>query len=123
KTNVIPSTAEAEVDGRTLPGQTLETFLEELREVIGDDGIEMKTLHNLDPVEATPDTEMFRTLAGAIRSVDPVAVVLPYMIPGFTDAVSFAKLGTIWYGFTPIVFPDNPAVAFGDLYHGDDERI
>ncbi len=123
KTNVIPSTAEAEIDGRIVPGQTLEGFLAELREVVDDEGIEIETLHALDAVEGSADTEMFRTLAGAIHDVDPAGVVLPYMIPGFTDAVAFTKLKTTWYGFTPLLFPETPQVAFTDLYHGDNERI
>src|SRR5690606_11804258 len=35
KTNVIPGRAEAELDGRTLPGQTTESFLRELEQVAG----------------------------------------------------------------------------------------
>jgi acetylornithine deacetylase/succinyl-diaminopimelate desuccinylase-like protein len=123
KTNVIPSMAEAEIDGRFVPGQTVELFLEELKDVIDDEGIEIETLHTLNPVETSPDSEMFRTLASAIQAVDPGGIVLPYMIPGFTDAVAFSRLKTTWYGFAPIVFPESPTVAFAELYHGDNERI
>ena len=37
KTNVIPGVAEFEIDGRTLPGQTDEDLLRELRAVLGPD--------------------------------------------------------------------------------------
>lgn len=37
KTNVIPPQAEAELDGRILPGQNLESFKGELWKIIGSD--------------------------------------------------------------------------------------
>src|SRR5262249_34996089 len=37
KTNVIPGFAEAEVDGRSLPGQTAADLVAEVRKVIGED--------------------------------------------------------------------------------------
>ena len=49
KTNVIPGFAEAEIDGRILPGQTQEGFLRELQEVLGAD-IELEVMHALPPV-------------------------------------------------------------------------
>lgn len=123
KTNVIPGSAEAEVDGRFLPGQSVETFLEELSEVIDDEGIEIEVTQSMGPVSVSPQTPMFQTLVDAIRRIDPEGVVLPYMIPGFTDAGPFSRLGTTYYGFTPIFFPEEPQVAFAELYHGDNERI
>ncbi len=122
KTNVIPAYAEAEIDGRTLPGQTVDDLLNELRELLGE-GIRLDVMRRLDPVEVDPDTDMFRHLARAVRQMDPDGVAVPYVIPGFTDAAAFSKLGTVYYGFSPTYFPPAPKVSFGELYHGDDERI
>ncbi len=122
KTNVIPSFAEAEIDGRTLPGQTVEALLRELRAVLGDD-VHLEVLHAADPVEVSPETPMFAALARAVREMDPEGVPVPYVIPGFNDAGPFSRLGTTFYGFAPICFPRTPKVSFAELYHGDDERI
>jgi acetylornithine deacetylase/succinyl-diaminopimelate desuccinylase-like protein len=43
------------------------------------------------------------------------------MIPGFTDAKSFTRLGARWYGFAPVKLP--PGMRFADMFHGHDERI
>jgi len=122
KTNVIPSFAEAELDGRTVPGDGPEELEAELRKVLGPD-VKLELLRSLEAVEASPDTGMYRHLAAAVASLDPEGVPVPLLVPGFTDAAPFTRLGTTFYGFSPVVFPRAPAVSFSALYHGDDERI
>jgi acetylornithine deacetylase/succinyl-diaminopimelate desuccinylase-like protein len=122
KTNVIPSFAEAEIDGRSLPGQTVDDVLSEVREVLGP-GVTLEVLQSLEPVAASHETPMFQVLSDVVRRMDPSGVPVPYLVPGFTDAAAFSKLGTTYYGFAPIVFPASPKVSFSELFHGDDERI
>lgn len=121
KVNVIPGVAEAEFDGRIAPGQTKEDLLRELRAVVGPD-VELEVFETTPPVETPQDTELFRSLCAAIKRADPAGVPIPYVIPGFTDARAFAKLGTKYYGFAPLRFDAAHKVAFADLYHGHDER-
>ena len=64
---------------------------------------------------------MFDEIAAAIAELEPDARVVPYLIPGFTDAYAFGKLGCIFYGFVPLQLP--PGLAFADLFHAHDERI
>jgi acetylornithine deacetylase/succinyl-diaminopimelate desuccinylase-like protein len=120
KTNVIPAAATIEIDGRTLPGQTQADFLRELREVIGPDA-EIEVMRAMPPVETSPDTPMYKKLCEAIRRHDPQGRPVPYLVPGFTDAKAFSRLGTKCYGFVPVKLPQD--AAFASLYHGVDERI
>ncbi|MBI3185414.1 MAG: M20/M25/M40 family metallo-hydrolase [Myxococcales bacterium] len=122
KTNVIPSFAEAQLDGRTLPGQSPEDLLRELRAVLGEK-VHLEVLNSMEPVEAPTDTPLFTALSKAVREMDPQGIAVPSVIPGFTDAGPLSRLGTTYYGFSPICFPPSPRVSFSDLYHGDDERI
>jgi acetylornithine deacetylase/succinyl-diaminopimelate desuccinylase-like protein len=121
KVNVIPGHASVEFDGRTLPGQTKEDLLRELREVVGPDA-EFEVFDSTPPVETSKDTELFRSLSDSIRRADPNGVPIPYVIPGFTDARAFNKLGAKYYGFAPIRFDPAHKVAFAELYHGHNER-
>jgi acetylornithine deacetylase/succinyl-diaminopimelate desuccinylase-like protein len=122
KTNVIPATASFEIDGRTLPGQTEQDFIRELKKHIGEEAV-FHVMASQPPVVASVDTPMFRALAGAIRQNDPLGIPIPAMIPGFTDAKAYAKLGTSYYGFSPVRFEPDDGISFAALYHGKDERI
>ncbi len=120
KTNVIPGRAEAELDGRTLPGQTTESFLRELEQVAGPD-VRFEVINAAPPVETSPDTDMFRHLCATIRRHDPEGIPIPYLCPGFTDAKSWSRMGARCYGFLPLRLP--PEIKYADMFHGHDERI
>ncbi len=121
KTNVIPGVAEAEFDGRLAPGQTKDDLLREIREVVGRD-VEIEVVDTTPPVEVPYETELFDALQAAVKRADPTGVPIPYVIPGFTDARAFTKLGIKYYGFAPLQLPREGNLAFTDLYHGNDER-
>ncbi len=121
KTNVIPNVAEAEIDGRMLPGQTDADILRELKAVLGDD-IELEVMWSLPPVVTEPrDSPLLDTILSVMGEAAPGAPVVPYLLPGFTDAKAFTKLGMRWYGFAPVRLPKG--IRFADMFHGHDERI
>jgi acetylornithine deacetylase/succinyl-diaminopimelate desuccinylase-like protein len=120
KTNVHPSVAECVIDGRTLPGQTRESFLRELRAVVGPD-VELEVNAEIAPTVFSADTPLFAQIARTLGELEPGARVVPYLVPGFTDAFAFQRLGCTFYGFAPLKLPrDGPA--FSELFHGHDER-
>ncbi|MBM4373467.1 MAG: M20/M25/M40 family metallo-hydrolase [Deltaproteobacteria bacterium] len=121
KTNVIPGVAEVEIDGRTLPGQTDDDFLRELGAVLGPE-FELEVLRSAPPVETEPvRSPLYDRILEVLAEREPDAIPVPYMIPGFTDAKSFTRLGARWYGFAPVKLP--PGMRFADMFHGHDERI
>jgi acetylornithine deacetylase/succinyl-diaminopimelate desuccinylase-like protein len=122
KINVIPEEATCEIDGRTLPGQTDEAFIRELKEAIGPD-LEVEVLKSAPPVETSAGTPLFDAICRTLREHDPVALPVPYLMPGFTDAKSWSRLGTKCYGFVPIRFDAADPVRFAELFHSDDERV
>ncbi len=122
-TNVIPSTAEAIIDCRTVPGYDAEQAIEEIRTALGGDAQHVDfVLDSHSPaLEFDFNTPMFRTICEAVRRHDPAGIPLPHMITGATDAKHVARLGTICYGFSPMKF--EPGESFFELVHGHDERI
>ncbi len=120
KTNVIPGSIEIVIDGRLLPGQSAETFLEEVRALIGDDAEIAGVRHTPSHTEAPVDA-FFEELCGVVRALDPGSRPVPAIVTGITDARHFARLGTRCYGFAPVRL--NPQTAFWTLFHGADERI
>ena len=123
KTNVIPGVAEFEIDGRTLPGQTDEDLLRELRAVLGPD-VELEVIKSAPPVVTEPvASPVYDSIKRQIEAREPDAVVLPYLIPGFTDAKYFTRMGARWYGFSPVKIEKDAGIRFADMFHGHDERI
>ncbi len=120
KTNVIPSEAVIEVDGRTLPGQSQEDFLAEVRAAIGD-GYEIEVTNYGDPMEVPYDDPFVDLVRDLMKRRRPDADVIPFVLPGFTDAKHFRRLGTKTYGFAPLLLP--PDASYSTLAHGHDERI
>lgn len=140
KGNVIPGSVAITVDGRIIPGQTPESFLAEVRALLGDD-IEVEARRTIAGDSATAEQQVLRAAQAAqipptteapvdeffaqfqpiIDELDPGAIVVPYLMPAVTDARWFARLGTPTYGFGPVkLTPDMP---FWTLFHSADERI
>jgi acetylornithine deacetylase/succinyl-diaminopimelate desuccinylase-like protein len=120
KANVIPSTAEAVVDCRVLPGRQAD-FEREVDELLGPD-VSREWITLLPALETTFDGDLVSAMAAALRTEDPDSRTVPYMLSGGTDAKAFTdKLGIRCFGFTPLKLP--PDLDFASLFHGIDERV
>jgi acetylornithine deacetylase/succinyl-diaminopimelate desuccinylase-like protein len=120
KQNVIPSTAEVDIDGRVLPGQTWDAFRAELQAVLGPRA-EIALTRWLEPVVHPSDTLLFDVIEAVIGEREPDAAVVPYLLTGFTDAKHLDALGIVTYGFSPMF--NDPQERFAKLAHGHNERI
>ena len=119
KINVIPSAVSVELDGRLLPGLSPEDMIKDLRQIIGDE-VELEMI-KYEPGPAEPDMGLFGQLASVLQDADPGAIPLPLLLPAFTDARIFSRLGIQTYGFTPMKLPSG--FNFFKTIHAADERI
>jgi len=120
KTNIIPSSAQVEFDGRVLPGQTWEEFEKELQNALGPDA-EIERIQWMDPLVYTADTPLFDVIRRVLNDREPEVDVVPYMLTAYTDAKHLDKLGIITYGFSPMNNAETEN--FSKLAHGHNERI
>ncbi len=114
--NVIPSEVIVDVDGRVLPGQDPEKFVQEVRDLVGKD-VDVESMRGSTGLEADPKSELFEAISNTISDLDPGATVVPYLVSGGTDAKSIP--GVKVYGFMPT--RDHPEES--GLAHSHDERI
>ena len=119
KANVIPQTASAVVDGRTLPGYEKE-LLETVKHLAGDH-VTVESLVSDIPLEVDFSGPLVERMIEAIKSEDPEGIPVPYLMSGGTDNKALAKLGLAGYGFSPLKLP--PELDFLALFHGVDERV
>ena len=122
KINVIPGEAVAWVDGRLAPGQTQESFLEEMRHCLGE-GLTVEVDQYSPPIEASIESPLYETIAGVVRDYEPTAKVIPSLMTGGTDAKHILPRwpDTLVYGFMPM--KQSPGEEEGSLIHGHNERV
>ncbi len=117
--NVIPTELTVDLDGRVLPGQTPTDLMQELQRFAGD--LAQFELIDQEPAaRAEPDMTLYPMLADILRRRDPGGVSIPALVPGYTDARYFTRLGIQTYGFLPMRLPKGVSV---DLIHAPDERV
>jgi acetylornithine deacetylase/succinyl-diaminopimelate desuccinylase-like protein len=119
-TNVIPGTAEAELDVRLLPGTEPEEFLARLRAVIDDPTVEIVPPKQFTPpIESRIDTELYRVIERVLGRRHPGVPVTTRMGSGATESSLVRPLGVVCYGFTPLLLTE----AEDASQHADDERV
>jgi len=117
---VIPSSAEATLDIRALPGEDPEYLFETLRNIIQEPSVEIIPMRVTRPAHqpAPLDTPLFQAFEEVIATRHPGATVLPSLLTGATDSAQLRSVGIATYGFGPgIVIGDDNGV------HGNDEYL
>ena len=125
KLNVIPDSAEVDIDIRTIAGDDGPKVREMLREAIGDElwnDVEI-TAEGDNPASESPTrTPLWDTLTKVTQKLVPGAETIPFLIVGATDARYFRRKGVTSYGYglmsERISFKD-----FTKMFHGNNERI
>lgn len=124
KDNVLPQRAEAVVNFRIRPGDSVQGVLQHVRDVVDDPTVEVAPVDAFASEPTAPADwrgETFAALETAVRRASPEAqiVVAPYVTNGATDARHYAAL-------TPDLYRLLPALLTPELlgsFHGTDERL
>jgi acetylornithine deacetylase/succinyl-diaminopimelate desuccinylase-like protein len=120
KTNVIPSEATADVDGRLVPGQSRDDLLREMQPHLGED-IAVEWLSLSRPYESDPASPLFDLFQSVLSEYDQGSTVLPFIVPGGTDGRFLAERGVKVYGFSPA--KEEPGWRVLDQAHAANERL
>jgi acetylornithine deacetylase/succinyl-diaminopimelate desuccinylase-like protein len=123
RSNVIPSEAKATLDVRMLPDENPAQFLEQVKRVVSDPGVEVRfAAQNTRPggPDARLDSEAFKALEAAATRVYNT-VTLPTMSTGATDMAQLRAKGVQCFGIGPATDVEDGPKGFGA--HSDQERI
>jgi acetylornithine deacetylase/succinyl-diaminopimelate desuccinylase-like protein len=134
--NVIPGSADATLNFRTIPGTNTEELISEMKAVINDPNVDvtqalgrgmpggsatysamLKMARDMKP--STKDSDLFRALVKQSNAVFPGVPVTTYLFQAGTDAFAWRSRGIPVYGIYP--YP----ISAEDLtrMHGNDERV
>ena len=122
KENVLASRARAVVNFRIFPGDSTAGVLEHVRDVVDDQRVEIQPAgaFSAEPsAVSSAESESFRRVEQAIRSVAPDVIVAPYLVVVVTDARHYGELSSNVFRFMPV------QLASSDLarMHGTNERV
>ncbi|MFF0542165.1 M20/M25/M40 family metallo-hydrolase [Nocardia thailandica] len=120
KANVLPQHAEALVNFRILPGDSVAGVVAHCRRVVRDPAVEIEIVGPAsEPTRDPAAGPAFALLADLVAELVPDAVVTTGIVPGATDARHYDGLAATRANFAPIVL----TAADLDRIHGTDERI
>ncbi|WP_225728715.1 MULTISPECIES: M20/M25/M40 family metallo-hydrolase [unclassified Nocardia] len=120
QSNVLPQHAEALVNFRILPGDSVAGVLEHCRRVVRDPGVELDLVGmSSEPSRRTGPGPSFGMIAELTTAIVPGIAVTTGIVPGATDSRYYDDLAETRCNFAPIV------LTAADLatIHGTDERI
>jgi carboxypeptidase PM20D1 len=121
KENVLPTHAEAVINLRILPGETIRGTTEQVRTTIHDARIKITPL----PLQMEPSgvseiaSAGFKTLQRTIGETAPEVIVAPALLVAATDSRYYAALTKNIFRFLPMTLTRKDT----ERYHGIDERI
>ena len=124
KTNIVPESAEVEVDIRTLPGVDGAAVRRMLRAALGDLWSQVEIVAEGDNLATSSpiDTPLWSALTKVTAQLVPGATTVPFLIMGATDARFFRRKGVTAYGYG-LLSERIPFAEFATMFHGRNERI
>ncbi|RUS75374.1 hypothetical protein EGW08_016864 [Elysia chlorotica] len=122
KFNIIPPVAEALVNHRIHPSQTVQEVLDYDRAVIADPRVKMELVYSMEPhpVSGYGQSDFgYQVMKTSVNQIWPNATVVPAIMVGNTDTVHFLNFSGDVYRFSPThMFPGDP-----ERFHGINERM
>ncbi|MEN6529494.1 MAG: M20 family peptidase [Anaerolineaceae bacterium] len=122
KDNVLPSLAEAVVNFRILPGESVSSVCDRVRAVVNDDRVSFAPLPNnaWEPSPVSPsDCSAYQHLTTVVRDLFPDTTCAPNAMLGATDSRHYHAISDRVYRFTPILVHKEDL----ERIHGINERL
>lgn len=121
KENVLPSEAKAWVNFRILPGDSVASVLQHVKDTVGPDiAVEVSGPMRNEPSPETPaDGEAFRLLQTTLAQVFPGTLTSPNLLSGGTDTKHYQKFTQNVFRFIPVKIKAEDL----ERVHGTNERV
>lgn len=120
KINVIPNSAQGQLDVRRLPTETKEEIYDRFRKIVDDPAVRIESAGGQEMQATEPSSvtsPLYLAMQKVFSEVRPGAVTVPFMMRGATDSAFLRAKGMAVYG-VPLFRKE------GEFrWHGNDERI
>jgi carboxypeptidase PM20D1 len=122
KNNILPSLAEAVVNFRILPGESIAEVCDRVRKIIGDERVTFEPMegYSREPSPLSPtDSAAYRHIVSVNEELFPDSVSAPYVMLGGTDAYNYQAVSSQVYRYSPCVMQKEDL----ERVHGINERL
>jgi acetylornithine deacetylase/succinyl-diaminopimelate desuccinylase-like protein len=120
RSNVIPGSAAATINVRTIPGTDLSRLAEQVQRAVADPNVRVTVEQGFaaNP-PSSENTDLFRALVREAKATFAGAEVTPYLFQAGTDAGAWRSRGIPVYGIYPYPITADELTRM----HGNDERV
>lgn len=123
KENVLPKRPRAVINFRILPGDTVQSVVQHVTQVIADPRVKVQMFAGGLGKEPSPVSDAagpgYKAIEKAIRQILPESLVAPSLVLGATDSFHFQRIADGVYRFSPTRLTDEDRPRF----HGTNERV
>jgi acetylornithine deacetylase/succinyl-diaminopimelate desuccinylase-like protein len=120
KINVIPNTAQAQLDVRRLPTETAEEIYARFKTIVDDPAVTIENAGGQQMPSTEPSsltTPLYLAMQKVFTAAHPKARIVPLLMRGATDGAFLRAKGVAVYG-VPVFGREGDSRA-----HGNDERL
>ncbi len=118
--NVLPQKASIIVNFRAMPGTSTADIVTHIKKVVRNKNIEVRVLNCKEASKFSPtDSRAFGIISKLAKSIEPNAIVAPFLVMGGTDACYYEPICENIYRYAP--FKANTSLLL--CTHGTNERI
>lgn len=118
--NVLPQRAAITVNFRAMPGTTKQDLIDHIQKSCKNKDIEINVLNSKEASAFSPtDSRAFRIIGDISKSIEPNAIIAPYLVMGGTDAYNYEPICKNIYRYAPFKL----STELLRNAHGTNERI
>ena len=118
--NVLPQRAAITVNFRAMPGTTKQDLVDHIQKSCKNKDIEINVLNSKEASKFSPtDSRAFGIIRDVTKSIQPNAIVAPYLVMGGTDAYNYEPICENIYRYAPFEL----TTELLRCAHGTNERL